>query len=62
MGVIHQSVRLECFSDEFLNDDSWSETVAWMRDFDESAAERYRYLQELSRRLMAKATADRSDG
>ena len=59
---MRQSVRLECLSDEFLNDDSWGETVASMRGFDESSAERYRYLQELSRRLMAKATAGQNDG
>ena len=62
VGVIQQSVRLDCLSDEFLNDDSWGETVASMREFDASAAERFSHLQELGRRLMARPIAGRSDG
>ena len=68
MGVIHQSVRLDCLSDVFLirnlseRQSSLSETVASMREFDASAAERFSYLQELGRRLMARPIAGRSDG
>ena len=60
MGVIQQSVRLDCLSDEFLNDETWGETVASMTEFDGCAAERFTYLQEIARRL--RASPGRSDG
>ena len=62
MGVTQQSVRLDCLSDEFLDDETWGETVAAMREFDSSAAQRFTYLQELGRLLMARPIAGRRDG
>eukprot|EP00439_Symbiodinium_sp_Y106_P083146 s685_g22.t5 len=48
MGVIQQSVRLDCLSDEFLDDETWGETVAAMREFDSSAAQRPQSRGELT--------------
>ena len=41
--MIHQSVGLDCLSDEFLNDENSGSAIASMKDFDEIAAHRLSY-------------------